>query len=145
MDSDEDINWNQCICHKDSESHDYQPLTQVTETSWLTLTKNAFIRKHHVYDKLQSSFNGKPCSCYHRNCYQWYNHKQNLERLKRKRELQNEVPVDTEDSSRTAKFRRSAVPEAKFVQCVICQTSKTSKSPGVRYEPLTSLETNDSF
>ena len=141
MDLDEDINWNQCICHKDGESHDYQPLTQITETSWLTLTNAALVRKDHVYDKLQSYFKGEPRGCYHRNCYQWYTHKQKLERLKRKRELQNEVPADTDDSSRTTKSRRSAVPRTKLVQCVICQTSKTSKSPGVRYEPLTSLET----
>ena len=56
MDLDEDINWNQCICHKDGESHDYQPLTQITETSWLTLTNAALVRKDHVYDKLQSYF-----------------------------------------------------------------------------------------
>ena len=141
MDLDEDINWNQCICHKDGESHDYQPLTQITETSWLTLTNAALVRKDHVYDKLQSYFKGEPRGCYYRNCYQWYTHKQKLERLKRKRELQNEVPADTDDSSRTTKSRRSAVPRTKLVQCVICQTSKTSKSPGVRYEPLTSLET----
>ena len=88
MDVDEDINWNQCICHKDGESHDYQPLTQITETSWLTLNA-ALVRKDHVYDKLQSYFKGEPRGCYHCNCYQWYTHQQKLERLKRKREFQN--------------------------------------------------------
>ena len=91
MDVDEDINWNQSICHKDGESHDYQPLTQITETSWLTLTNTTLVRKDHVYDKLQSYFKGESRGCYHCNCYQWYTHKQKLERLKRKRKRELQI------------------------------------------------------
>ena len=120
------VDWKQCLCHKQGVQAD---LTAFTDVSWEKIRKAAMICKNITYELLKPYLEEKPRGYYHRACYQNYIHKQKLERISSKRQLDNdETSLDSQPGSSTSqpspRERRSFTVQTTISCCLMCQQDK---------------------
>ena len=138
------VDWKQCLCHKQGVQAD---LTAFTDVSWKKIREAAMIRKDITYELLKPYLEEKPRGYYHRPCYQNYTHKQKLERISSKRQLDNDgTSLDSQPRSSTSqpspRKRRSLTVKTTISSRLMCQQDKYDKKKRSR-ENLTQLLTYD--
>ena len=77
---------NRCLCHKPGV---HGPLTNFTEVSWETFKAAASVRHDQIADDMCGKWENGPFGSYHRSCYQTYTAKNLLERVEKRKKLDN--------------------------------------------------------
>ncbi|KAL9951848.1 hypothetical protein ACROYT_G044583 [Oculina patagonica] len=128
-----------CLCHTEGIKG---TITSFTEISWQTFKESAFLRKDSIYESMQEKWDVGPFGGYHRVCYQMYTAKSHLQRVVKKRKL--EEVSEEEDISEVQKetpLTRSALQLTDIKRCIICQDEKVDSKNRRRKESLTMCQT----
>ena len=128
-----------CLCHIDGIK---DTLTSFSDVSWKSFKDAAFLRKDTIYENMEGRWNAGPFGSYHRSCYQTYTSKGHIERVVRKRRLE-EISDDEENSEmqRDVPITRSSLQSTNIKSCIICQEEKTDSKDRRRKEKLTTCQT----
>ena len=106
------ISSDRCLCHKDGVQG---KLTSFTDVSWKTFKAAANLRHDQIADNMSENWEDGPFGSYHRNCYQSYTAKNLLERVEKRRKLEEQsLPKDT----------KSAIYSICCKKCAICWDEK---------------------
>ncbi len=130
-----------CLCHKAGVQG---PLTNFSEVSWRTFKEASDLRKDDISESMKGKWENGPFGMYHRNCYQSYTAKNVLDRVAKKRKIEeissgdNTSPIELQADPRPT---RSSLLATDMRKCAICQTEKTDPKDRRREEKLTTCET----
>ena len=130
-----------CLCHKAGVQG---PLTNFSEVSWRTFKEASDLRKDDISESMKGKWEKGPFGMYHRNCYQSYTAKNVLDRVAKKRKIEeissgdNTSPIELQADPRPT---RSSLLATDMRKCAICQTEKTDPKDRRREEKLTTCET----
>ena len=131
-----------CLCHKAGVQG---PLTNFSEVSWRTFKEASDLRKDDISESMKGKWENGPFGMYHRNCYQNYTAKNVLDRVAKKRKIE-EISSGDKDTSAIElqsdpRPTRSSLLATDMRKCAICQTEKTDPKDRRRAEKLTTCET----
>ena len=132
-----------CLCHKPGV---HGPLTNFSDVSWRTFKEASDLRKDEISQKMEGQWENGPFGVYHRNCYQTYTAKNLLERVAKKRKIEELSSADTGSTvafelQADSRSTRSSLLVTEMQKCSICQSEKTDGKDRRRKEKLTLCET----
>ena len=115
-----------CLCHKAGVQG---PLTNFSKVSWRTFKEASDLRKDDISESMKGKWENGPFSMYHRNFYQNYTAKNVLDRVAKKRKIE-EISCGDKDTSvfelqGDPRPTRSSLLATDMKKCAICQTEKT--------------------
>ena len=131
------------LCHKDGVQ---SSLTSFTDVSWKTFKANANLRHDQTADNMSGKWDDGPFGFYHRACYQSYTAKNLLERVEKRRKIEAEQLLSTnqldEDKKQLSNpCLRKSIPTTDLKKCAICQDEKPDPKDRSRKESLRRCET----
>lgn len=134
-----------CLCHKPGIQGQ---LTKFTDVSWETFKEAANLRHDQIADNMTGKWEDGPFGFYHRTCYQTYSAKNLLERVEKRRKIEEQsLPneanpsVMNKDEKPNPCIRRSSIPTTDLKKCSICQDEKPDSKNRRKKEKLTLCET----
>ena len=112
-----------CLCHKTGVQG---PLTYFSEVSWRTFKEASDLRKDEISESMKGKWKNGPLGKYHRNCYQNYTAKNVLDRVAKKRKIEEISSGDKDTSAIELQAdpcpTRSSLLATDMRKCAICQT-----------------------